>query len=75
MEEPADAVVLQLSREQAQLLLEAVQEYSYDLVHHQLPPVRGLRGRGKSEAERQRWVAEHIEAFKPLLAMLRPFGR
>ena len=75
MEEPADAVVLRLSRAQAQLLLEAVQEYSYDLVHHQLPPLRGLRGRGQREAERQRRVAEHIEAFKPLLEILRPYGK
>lgn len=75
MEESADAVVLRLSREQAQLLLQAVQEYSYDLVHHQLPPVYGLGGRRDREAERQRWVAEHIEALKPLIEMLRPFGQ
>lgn len=76
MEEPTDSVVLRLTREQAQLLLEAVQEYSNDLVHHhQLPPVRGLRGRDVREAARRRWVAEHIEALKPLLKLLRPFGR
>jgi len=73
--DPADVVELRVSRAQAQLLLEAVQEYAFDLVHHQLPPVRGLRRRRAQEAERQRWVAERQAAMEPLLELLKPFGR
>ena len=45
-----------------QLLLDAVQEYGYNLVHGKQRPVRGFRGREAREAERERWVAERREA-------------
>ena len=68
MADPPDSVVLRLSREQFELVREAVDEYIYELEHNTLPP--SLREIGRKGSPRRRWAAERLEKLWPLFEWL-----
>lgn len=68
MEEPADAVVLRLSRAQFELIRESVDEYIYELEHNTLPP--SAREVGRKGSPRRRWAAERVNELRPLYEWL-----
>lgn len=68
MEEPADAVVLRLSRAQFELVREAVDEYIYELEHNTLPP--SAREIGPKGSPRRRWADDLLARLHPLYEWL-----
>jgi predicted DNA-binding protein len=66
--DPADSVVLRLSREQFELVREAVDEYIYELEHHTLPP--SAREIGRKGSPQRRWAAERVDKLRQLYEWL-----